>query len=76
MIIQIIEDHKRKIIYDYNLAIIIFVAVDPRDGSVMCCPIKARLLEGAPLNMNEFLFFHRPSSTLIGYILNPDCATT
>ena len=26
---------------------------------------KARLLEGAPLNMNEFLFFHRPSSTLI-----------
>ena len=35
----------------------------------MLCPIKARLLEGAPLNMNEFLFFHRPSSTLIGYIL-------
>ena len=35
----------------------------------MLCLIKARLLEGAPLNMNEFLFFHRPSSTLIGYIL-------
>jgi len=27
--------------------------------------LEARLLEGAPLNMNEFCFHHKPSSTLI-----------